>query len=124
VIEEVPFLPTTVAEFFFADDRGELPSQLDLQEVDLLYNDYIRVMSCMHERLRSVYNQYVTKFLDEKMRTEHFIEADTSRLILPGEEGTDGECDFSKMFEDNRTQAKTVDTEPVKPVSGEVACNN
>ena len=97
--QEAPFMPTTVAEFFFADDRGELPSQLDLQEVDLLYNDYIRVMSCMHERLRAVYNQYATKFLDEKTRSEHGIEADMSRLILPGEEGTDGECDFAKMFE-------------------------
>jgi hypothetical protein len=73
---------------------------LDLQEVDLLYNDYIRVMTCMHERLRAVYNQYVTRFFDEKLRKENGLEADTQRLILPGEEGTDGECDFSKMFED------------------------
>jgi len=54
--EKAPFIPSTVGEFFFADDEGELPRYLDLQEVDLLYNDYIRVMTCMHERLRSVYN--------------------------------------------------------------------
>jgi hypothetical protein len=115
-------MPTTVAEFFFADDKGELPTQLDLQEVDLMYNDYIRVMSCMHERLRSVYNQYATRFLDEKTRSEHGIEADTMRLVLPGEEGTDGECDFSKMFEQS-TKAETVDA--VETTEGvEVACNN
>jgi len=48
-----------------------------MQEVDLLYNDYIRVMTCMHERLRAVYNHYVTRFLDDKIRKDHGIEADT-----------------------------------------------
>lgn len=94
-----PFIPTTVAEFFFADENGDLPKYLDLQEVDLLYNDYIRVMTCMHERLRSVYNTYVGRFFDEKLRKDYELETDTSRLILPGEENSDGECDFSKMFE-------------------------
>lgn len=89
-----------MAEFFFADEQGNLPLFLDMQEVDLVYNDYIRVMTCMHERLRAVYNQYVTQFFDDRVRKDHGVEADTQRLILPGEEGTDGECDFSRMFED------------------------
>ena len=76
-----------------------MPAKLDLNEVDILYNDYIRIMSCMHERLRAVYNQYATRFLDEKIRSEHGIEPDNQMLILPGEEGTDGECNFAKMFE-------------------------
>lgn len=68
-------------------------------------------MSCMHERLRAVYNQYVTRFFDEKIRKANNLEADTQRLILPGEEGTDGECDFSKMFEDVGVKSK----KPVEP---------
>jgi hypothetical protein len=76
-----------------------------MKEVDLLYNDYIRVMTCMHEKLRNQYNQYVTKFLDESQRKEHAIEPDTSRLILPGEDE-----DFSKMFE----QSKPADEEEIK----------
>jgi hypothetical protein len=72
-----PFIPQTVGEFFFADEFGELPQMLDLQEVDQLYNEYIRVMTCMHERLRSVYNTYITRFFDEKLRKEHALEADT-----------------------------------------------
>jgi hypothetical protein len=75
--QQTNFVPQTVAEFFFADETGELPHFLDMQEVDLLYNDYIRVMSCMHERLRAVYNQYVTRFFDEKIRKTNNIEADT-----------------------------------------------
>jgi len=94
-----PFIPQTVAEFIFADEEGNLPEMLDLQEVDQIYNDYIRVMTCMHERLRSVYNTYVTRYFDEKLRKEHNLLPETQRLILPGEEGTDGECDYSAMFE-------------------------
>jgi hypothetical protein len=94
-----PFIPQTVAEFIFADEEGNLPDLLDLQEVDQIYNDYIRVMTCMHERLRSVYNTYVTRYFDEKLRKEHNLAPETQRLILPGEEGTDGECDYSNMFE-------------------------
>ncbi len=71
-----------------------MPNELDMKEVDLLYNDYIRVMTCMHEKLRNQYNQYVSKFLDENLRKEFQIEPDNSRLILPGEDE-----DLSKMFE-------------------------
>ena len=101
------FIPQTPAEFFFADETGELPDLLDLQEVDQLYNDYIRVMSCMHERLRSTHNTYVTRFFDDKLRKEHSLQADTQRLILPGEEGTDGECDYAMMFKDTTTTKDT-----------------
>jgi hypothetical protein len=72
-----PFIPQTVGEFFFADEFGELPHMLDLQEVDQLYNEYIRVMTCMHERLRSVYNTFITRFFDDKLRKEHTLEPDT-----------------------------------------------
>ena len=116
--QQTNFVPQTVAEFFFADETGQLPHFLDMQEVDLLYNDYIRVMSCMHERLRAVYNQYVTRFFDEKIRKTNNIEADTQRLILPGEEGTDGECDFSKMFEDvGIKNKKPAEQEPEQVIS-------
>jgi hypothetical protein len=60
------FKPQTLAEFFFADATGEMPKDLDLKEVDLIYNDYIRVMTCTHEKLRALYNSYVTKFIDDK----------------------------------------------------------
>jgi len=71
------FKPNNVAEFFFADEGGEMPKELNMKEVDLLYNDYIRVMTCMHERLRNQYNTYVTKFMDENQRKENGIEPET-----------------------------------------------
>ena len=42
-----------------------MPKELDMKEIDLLYNDYIKVMTGMHEKLRNIYNQYVSKFLDD-----------------------------------------------------------
>lgn len=100
------FKPNNVAEFFFADETGEMPKELDMKEVDLLYNDYIRVMTCMHEKLRNQYNTYVTKFLKENQRKENGIEPETSRLILPGEDE-----DLSKMFEQSKSAA---DDEEIK----------
>ena len=64
-----------------------------MKEVDLLYNDYIRVMTCMHEKLRQSYNQYVAKFLDDKQRKEYMIDFESQKLALPGEH-----TDFLKMF--------------------------
>jgi hypothetical protein len=65
-------------------------------------------MTCMHERLRSVYNTYVTKFFDEKLRKENILQPEMQRLILPGEEGTDGECDYTAMFEPPKQQQPVV----------------
>lgn len=62
----------------------------------------------MHERLRTVYNLYVTRFLDEKTRKDYQLEPDLQRLVLPGEEGTDGECDFSLMFEEVKIKAEAL----------------
>ena len=72
-----------------------MPKEIDYKEIDLIYNDYIRVMTCAHEKLRSLYNSYVTRFLNEDKRNEHKLFEDTSRLILPGEED-----DLTKMFEE------------------------
>lgn len=52
----LPFQAQTVADFFFADETGQLPEMLNFKEVDLIYNDYIRVMACMHEKLKFTYN--------------------------------------------------------------------
>ena len=65
----------------------------------------------MHERLRTVYNTYVSRFFDEKLRKEYDLEPDTMRLILPGEEGSDGECDFSRMFEDKKSTTAVDESE-------------
>ena len=61
----------SLADFFFADENGHLPMPLDLREVDLIYNDYIRVMTIMYEKLKGTFNTFVGRFLSEEERNEH-----------------------------------------------------
>ena len=64
--QKLPFQAQTVADFFFADETGSLPEVLNFKEVDLIYNDYIRVMTCMHQKLKHTYNQFCLKLLTEE----------------------------------------------------------
>ena len=73
-----------MGDFFFADETGALPETLDWKEVDLIYNDYIRVMTCMHQKLKHTFNQFVTKLLTEDQRTQHNLHVEKNGLILPG----------------------------------------
>ena len=68
----------------------------------MIYNDYIRVMSTMHEKLRNLYNKYVLDILDEKSRKDHGLKPYNLRLVLPGEDE-----DFVKMFESEEENEKT-----------------
>jgi hypothetical protein len=51
-----------------------MPKDIDFKEVDLIYNGYMRVMQCMHEKVRVLYNSYVQKYLDEKQRSQYKVE--------------------------------------------------
>ena len=73
----------SVAHFFFSDDYGQLPSTLDLREVDLIYNDYIRVMTIMFEKLKTNYNTFITRFLTEEQRRANNITVESNRFALP-----------------------------------------
>ena len=62
-----------------------MPSKLDLREVDLIYNDYIRVMTIMYEKLKFHYNTFVERFLTEDERKENGIQIEHSKFCLPTE---------------------------------------
>ena len=74
----------TVAEFFFADENGELPGSIDLSEVNMIYIDYIRVMTIMHEKLKNTYNSFVTRFLNEDQRKQNNLQPEAGRFQQPG----------------------------------------
>lgn len=75
-----------MADFFFADETGQLPETLNFREVDLIYNDYIRVMTCMYQKLKNTYNQFVTRLLTDEQRTLYKLEPEMNGLELPGME--------------------------------------
>lgn len=79
----------SVAHFFFADENGTLPMQLDLREVDLIYNDYIRVMTIMFEKLKNTYNIFVNRFLSEDQRKQNGIQIEQARFTLTQEDQPD-----------------------------------
>lgn len=60
----------------------------------------------MHEKLRTHYNTYVSRYIDDAIKKENDIEEDSQRLIMPGEDE-----DYSKMFEINTKKAKNADDE-------------
>lgn len=83
--KETEFKAETIAQYFFADEFGQLPTSLDLREVDLIYNDYIRVMTIMYEKLKNTYNTFVNRFLSEEQRKENKIGPEMGRFTLPSE---------------------------------------
>ncbi len=82
-----------MGEFFFADENGDLPTELNFKEIDVIYNDYVRILSCMHEKIRTWHNTVCQRCIDDKQRKEYNVQIETSRLILPGEE------DEARMFD-------------------------
>ena len=52
----------------------------------MIYNDYIRVMTCMHQKLKHTYNQFCLKLLTEEQRNKYQLFPETAGLALPGAE--------------------------------------
>jgi len=40
-----------------------LPSEPDMRVVDAIFLDYCKIMNAMYEKLKNIYNLYLTKFL-------------------------------------------------------------
>mmetsp|Transcript_8574 Transcript_8574/g.13244 ORF Transcript_8574/g.13244 Transcript_8574/m.13244 type:complete len:222 (+) Transcript_8574:503-1168(+) len=76
----------SVADFFFGDENGELPEAIELSEVNLIYNDYIRVMTIMYEKLKNTYNTFTTRFLTEEERQSNNLFPEVGRFAHPHEE--------------------------------------
>lgn len=105
----------------FADERGELPSQLDLREVDLIYNDYVRVLTIMHEKLKNTYNTFVNRFLTEQERKDYNIMLELGRFALGGEESQNDTSAGTKMGA--ARSYKSVKEQTIVNRGGQVALN-
>ena len=54
---KLPRVPTTVAEWFFGGDDGELPEEVEANIVDSLYATYNRVIDTMYAKLKGWYDE-------------------------------------------------------------------
>lgn len=66
----LPFECSNIQEFLFADENGKLPPEPDMRVVDKIFAEYSKVMNIMYEKLRNMYNLYLTKFLTAEQRKE------------------------------------------------------
>lgn len=63
----------TIADYFFADAKGSLPAEPSMRDIDLIYNDYVRVMNACYEKQRHTYNNFVNKFLTPAQKQEFHL---------------------------------------------------
>ena len=50
------FKPKTAGEFFFSDPQGFMHTLLSSSDIDNIYNDYIKILVCMYDKLKEKYN--------------------------------------------------------------------
>lgn len=51
--EDLGYRPKNITEFFFADkNTGQMPSELDIENIKALYEDYNQTLERMYEFLR------------------------------------------------------------------------
>lgn len=52
------------AKFFFKDENGNIPDELNFRKVDKVYNDYINIFSHMYDRMTGKFKRYVSECLE------------------------------------------------------------
>ena len=59
-------LKTSLAEYLFATDTGELENQIPPEQVDQIYNGYVNALLASYDRVKSKYNVFASKCLSDK----------------------------------------------------------
>ncbi len=57
---------------------------MNFKEVDMIYNDYVKVMTNMHRKLQENFNSFVKILLNEKQREKYGLFPDNKQFVLPG----------------------------------------
>ena len=74
------------AKFFFKDDEGKVPEDLNYKKVDKVYNEYINIFSHMYDRMTGKFKRYISEWLSpeqvESMEDRIYVSA----IKLPGDE--------------------------------------
>ena len=78
--------PQNITEYLFCDDNGEMIDDINSKDVDQIYDDYVRVLTGMYERLRGKFNHFASKCLSEKQKRESGLVLTAPPLTMPSEE--------------------------------------
>ena len=76
------------ATFFFKDENGEVPDELNFKKVDKVYNDYINIFSHMYDRMTGKYKRYVSECLEPEQQDLLEERINVPPLKHPGDEIT------------------------------------
>lgn len=62
-----------------------------MKEVDAIFSDYLRVIVAMYEKLRTIYNSFVNKFLTKEQRKQLNLNPENSTIHESANEETKAE---------------------------------
>lgn len=74
-----------MTEYLFADKHGEILETINSQEVNQIYLAYMQSLIDSYERLKSKFNQFLTRCLSEKQKKECGILLVAPPLVMPQE---------------------------------------
>lgn len=57
---------TGVTEWLFADESGQIAKDVNLKEIEIIYNGYMQQLIGAYEQLKTKFNMYALKCLSER----------------------------------------------------------
>jgi hypothetical protein len=55
-----------VTEWLFADESGQIAQDVNLNEIEIIYNGYMQQLIGAYEQLKTKFNTYAQKCLSER----------------------------------------------------------
>ena len=76
---------TSVAEWLFSDENGQMAGDVNLHEMEELYNGYIQQMVSSYDKIKTKFNTYAAKCLSEKQKRECGLSLVAPPIVMPHE---------------------------------------
>lgn len=86
--EKVEVGRTGVTEWLFADESGQIAQDVNLSEIEIIYNGYMQQLIGAYEQLKTKFNTYALKCLSERQKRECGMALTAPNLVLPSEKET------------------------------------
>lgn len=74
------------AKFFFKDENGLVPEELNFKKVDKVYTEYINIFSHMYDRITGKFKRYISECLEPEQVEQMEERVTVPPLRLPGDE--------------------------------------
>jgi hypothetical protein len=74
------------AKYFFKNEKGEIPEDLNYKKVDKVYNEYINILSHMYDRMTGKFKRYISECFEAEQVEQLEDRVRVPSLKLPGDE--------------------------------------